>query len=186
MSAADGGQPISLEAGAAVLVYTVGVSQALPRRPGIEAGMTEIVEIRLQNRLSEIQRLADAVEAFGIAHNFSSAAVFKINLVLDEVVTNIVEYGFDDKLPHEIIVVLTLAGDVVAAEVIDDGRAYDPTLTPDPDTTSPVDERPIGGLGVHFARTMMDRVEYRRVDRFNRLTLSRRAERDADAGFGAT
>jgi anti-sigma regulatory factor (Ser/Thr protein kinase) len=148
--------------------------------------MIGMIEIRLRNQLSEILRLADLVDRFGEAHGLASGVVFKFNLVLDEVLTNIIDYGYDDGAPHDIVVILTLAGAVITAEVIDDGRPYDPTLVPEPDLTLSVDDRPIGGLGIHFARTMMDRVEYRRDGRLNRLRLSRRADPEAAGSAGTT
>jgi anti-sigma regulatory factor (Ser/Thr protein kinase) len=55
--------------------------------------------------------------------------------------------------------------------VIDDGHEFNPLEFPEPDTNLPVEERPIGGLGIHLLRKMADRLEYRRIDGFNRLAL---------------
>ncbi len=135
--------------------------------------MTETVTLRLANRLSEIPVLAERVEAVAAAHGLPPGVIFKLNLVLDEVLTNVIDYAYQDDQPHEIQVVLAVDGDGVVAEVIDDGRAYDPTATPDPDITLGIEERPIGGLGIFFAKRMMDRVEYRRDGAFNRLLLAK-------------
>ena len=136
------------------------------------------MEIRLENQLTEIQRLAEIVEAFGLTHHLPPTVVFKLNLALDEVLTNVIEYGYEDGARHEILVVLALTDGMMTAEVVDDGRPYDPTRTPEPDLTLSLEERPIGGLGIYFARRMMDRVEYRRDGSLNRLCLTRQISSD--------
>ena len=61
--------------------------------------------------------------------------------------------------------------------IADDGRPFDPlTEAPEPDLESAIEDRPIGGLGVHLVRTMMDEVRYRREEGKNRLTLVKRRE----------
>ncbi len=148
--------------------------------------MSRALEIRLENRLPEISRLAELVESFGAGHGVPDRAIFNLNLALDEILTNIIEYAFPDGGEHGILVRLALEGGALRAEVIDDGPPYDPTLHPDPDTSLSVEERPIGGLGVYFAKRMMDRVEYHRDEGANRLTLVRLLGRDRndDAAAG--
>ena len=142
--------------------------------------MSPALEIRLENRLPEIPRLAEIVEAFGAEHRLPERAIFNLNLVLDEILTNVIEYAFPDQGAHEILVRLALDGNALWAEVTDDGIPYDPTTRPDPDVSLPLEERPIGGLGVYFAKRMMDRVEYRRDETTNRLTLVRLIDQDHD------
>ena len=60
------------------------------------------------------------------------------------------------------------------AEVEDDGREFDPLTRPPVDTSAPLEQRGIGGLGVHMVRQLMDSVEYRRVTGRNILTMTRR------------
>ena len=151
-----------------------------------DCGMRHTLEIRLANRLPEIARLAELIEAFGAEHGVPERAVFNLTLSLDESLTNVIEYAFPDGGEHEILVRLSLDEMALQAEVTDDGPPYDPTLRPDPDTSLSVEDRPIGGLGVYFAKRMMDRVEYRRDPGANRLTLVRLIDQDrhdgADAG----
>lgn len=130
--------------------------------------------VRLVNRLEEIERLAAAVEAFGAAHGLPDSVVFALTLSLDEVVTNVISYAYADVRDHPINVHLRLAGDVVHAEVIDDGRPFNPIDVPAPDLDAPIDKRRIGGLGVHLVREMMDELDYRRENGRNILALSKR------------
>ncbi len=138
-------------------------------------------EVSLDNRLPEIHRLAELVEGFGAEHGVPDRAIFNLNLVLDEVLTNIIEYAFPDGLRHAIVVRVALDDVALRAEVIDDGSPYDPTTSPDPDISLSLEERPVGGLGVFFAKRMMDRLEYHRDAGLNRLTMARLIDQDSGA-----
>jgi anti-sigma regulatory factor (Ser/Thr protein kinase) len=130
--------------------------------------------VRLASRLEEIERLAAEIEAFGAAHQLPDAVIFAFNLSLDEIVTNVISYAFTDVQEHPIDVRLCLVGDVLQAEVIDSGRPFNPIDVPAPDLDAPIDERRIGGLGVHIVREMMDSLEYAREGGRNILRLSKR------------
>ena len=95
----------------------------------------------------------------------------RINLVLDELVTNIIDYGFDDTGRHEIRVTMAVEGGTLTIEVEDDARAFDPLAAAPPDLTLALEDRPVGGLGIHIVRTVMDTVEYQRRDGHNILTM---------------
>lgn len=133
------------------------------------------MELRLSNRLGEIPRLAEAVDGFFRHNDLSPDLAFTFNLALDEVVTNVISYAYDDSAEHQIEVRLGVEADgSVTAAVIDDGTAYDPLSQPPPDIAAPLERREIGGLGVHFVRSLMDRVAYRREGGRNRLEFSKR------------
>ena len=136
--------------------------------------MSDELHVRLANRLEEIGRLAEAVEAFGAAHQLPDAVVFAFNLSLDEVVTNVISYAFPDVQEHPIDVRLSLVGGVVQAEVTDSGRPFNPIDVPTPDLDAPIDERRIGGLGIHIVREMMDTLDYVREGDRNILRLTKR------------
>ncbi len=120
----------------------------------------------LANRPDEIGRLLDAVEAFGHEHGLAGDLVHRLSLALDEVVANVVRHAHDEAGMHRIDVRLWLDGDLVVAEVEDGGRPFDPLQAPPPDLDAPVEDRPVGGLGLHILRAVMDRLSYeRRGDR---------------------
>jgi len=123
------------------------------------------------NRREEIRRIGEVAEQFGAEQHLSDDMVMSINLVLDEVLANIIGYGYDDDKEHEIHVTMSLEGDLLTIVVDDDARAFDPLQAPPPDLTLPLEERPVGGLGVHIVRTVMDAVEYQRRDGHNILTM---------------
>ena len=129
------------------------------------------LNLTIVSRIEELRRLAALVEEFGAGENWPPDLVFQVNLVLEEVAINVINYGHDGGL-HEIEIALTSELDALTIEVIDDGRAFDPTEDAKvPDVTLPMEERPVGGLGVYLVRTMMDEMRYRREEGRNHLTL---------------
>jgi sigma-B regulation protein RsbU (phosphoserine phosphatase) len=130
-----------------------------------------LIELRLVNRSSELQRLASELERFAQNHRIPEPDIHAFSLSLDELVTNTIAYGYDDQGPHEIRVRLTLANGRLSAEVEDDGRPFNPLTAPQPDLTSAVEDRPVGGLGIHLVRSLMDHVDYRRESGKNHLMM---------------
>ena len=97
---------------------------------------------------------------------------FKLMLAIEEAVTNVVSYAFAEAPPpHRIHLRLDIDADRCTAELVDNGRPFDPSAAPPPDLTGPLEERDPGGLGIHLIRNMADRVEYRREDGQNRLRI---------------
>ena len=93
------------------------------------------------------------------------------NLAIEELVTNCIKYGYEDAGEHIIEIKLRISGNELALTVTDDGHPFNPLELPAPDTQLPVQDRPIGGLGIHLLRQMSDRMEYVRADGRNRITL---------------
>lgn len=130
------------------------------------------MEFRLKNELEEIQLLAEAIELFGEENGIPAKALFQVNLALDELLTNTISYGYPEGGEHEILVSLILEGErKLRIEIHDDGEAFNPLETEEPDTSQDIDERPIGGLGIHLVRQMMDEIEYIRKDEQNILLI---------------
>jgi anti-sigma regulatory factor (Ser/Thr protein kinase) len=130
-----------------------------------------------RNDLSELTKLAADIENFGEQNDLDLAVAHAFNLCLDEVFTNIVSYAYEDDKVHEIILELNAVDQEISAVIRDDGRAYDPlTEAPPPDLDSPIEDRRIGGLGVHFVKTLMTRVSYRRENGWNILEMARPRE----------
>jgi anti-sigma regulatory factor (Ser/Thr protein kinase) len=133
--------------------------------------MSSVSEV-FYTRRTEIRRVGELAERFGAAEGLSEDDVMMINLVLDELVANVISHGHDDDgKEHEIHVTLALEGAELTMVVEDDGRAFDPLQRPAPDLDLPLEERPIGGLGIHIVRSLMDSVEYRHENGRNVLTM---------------
>ena len=132
--------------------------------------------LTLKNDLSELARIAEAIESHGASRGWPAKWILDLNLSLDELITNTVSYGYRDTGEHEIRVALTEGDGSLKLVLEDDGIAYDPFVeAPAPDIEAGVQERPIGGLGVYFVKTLMDEVAYERVGDRNRITLILRA-----------
>ncbi len=140
--------------------------------------MNEQLTVALKNDLVELERVSRLVEEFGRTHGLPPNAIFELALAVDEILTNVVLYGYDDGRQHEIIIRLTPPPSVHPAQVIveieDDGRPFNPLLAPEPDVHSSLEERRLGGLGIHLARTVMDGLEYRREGGKNVLVMRTR------------
>jgi serine/threonine-protein kinase RsbW len=127
--------------------------------------------IVLANRLTELERVAHEVEAFGEAHRIAAKLIFNVNVALDEILTNVISYGYPEGGEHMITVRLALKAADLVIEVEDDGRPFNPLEIAPPDLEESPEERSIGGLGLHFVRKMMDRLEYRREQDKNILLM---------------
>ncbi len=127
----------------------------------------------LENNLAELERLAEYVEQFGEAHCLSPKDVFQVNLALDEVVTNVISYGYEDSENHKITVTLVLTDGILRITVIDDGKVFNPLHIPSPDFCTPLEDKEIGGLGFHFVRKVMKHIAYERSGNQNFLTLDK-------------
>ena len=109
-----------------------------------------------------------ALESAGL----STEAVYRANLGLEEILTNVIKYGYDDTAKHRIAVRIEPGPELLRLTIEDDGHAFDPRQAPPPRLDRPLAERRAGGLGIHLVLAMMDRVEYRRQDGRNILTLT--------------
>ena len=125
---------------------------------------------------AEIESLATADKAVGdFAESMSwpDEATFKVKLVLEEILMNVISYGGDSSHKPRITLHLSQQNDLLSMEISDDGMAYDPLTAPPPDLESDLDDRPIGGLGVHLVRELMDNVSYRYKDGRNHLLVTK-------------
>ena len=130
--------------------------------------------ITFTNDLAELERLSGVVEEFGRAAGLSAPVIFDLQLAANEIVTNVILHGYDDEREHAIVVRLVANAGEVTVEVEDDGRPFDPSSAPAPRLDLSLEERPLGGLGVHLARRVTDAIEYRRQDGRNILRLRKR------------
>ncbi|MDR3407362.1 MAG: ATP-binding protein [Methylovirgula sp.] len=121
--------------------------------------------------LGQISDILSRIEDFAARHRLPAAAVFHLQLACDEMLTNIISYGFPDARPRDIHVSISLRQDMIEVEIIDNGIPFNPLAQPEPDLTLPLEERKIGGLGIHIIRTVMNRLNYHRSDGRNHLKM---------------
>ena len=133
--------------------------------------MAAKLSLKLKNDREELERIVSSVEEIASKDDWPEDLLFKVNLVLEEIGLNIIDYAFESG-SHEFEITVTSDAQAVTIEAIDGGRPFDPLSdTPEPVLDAPLDCRPVGGLGVYLVRTLMDRSDYRRVDGKNCLTV---------------
>ncbi len=132
-----------------------------------------MLELTLKNDLAELQRLSNEAETFAHKNAIGDTEMFNLLLVLEEVITNIISYGCSPDSEHLIRVSIALENGSISLVISDDGRPFNPLETPMPDLDLPLEDRPIGGLGIALFRSIMDSVDYQRTNNHNILTLKR-------------
>ena len=134
--------------------------------------MSESVSMKIAPELDQLERIAAAVEELGERDDWPPDLIFKVNLVLDELWVNVVHYS---GATGDVEISLDTDADEVRLEIADDGRPFDPlTETVEPDIDAPLEDRPIGGLGIFLVREMMDDLRYKRENGKNRLAMVKR------------
>ncbi|HEV8713017.1 MAG TPA: ATP-binding protein [Candidatus Binatia bacterium] len=136
--------------------------------------MSAPVTVSFKNQLAEIERLGQIVEEFAERHHWSPRTLFEVNVSLEEILTNVISYGYEDNEEHEIILRLSFADGEMTAEIEDDGRPFNPLEVAEPDLDMSLEERPIGGLGIFMVRKFITGLAYRRHEGKNRLTLKKK------------
>lgn len=126
----------------------------------------------LPNRMERVGETGRRLEEFLVEMGVLPDVVFKVALSFEEVVTNVIKYSHDDSRPHEILIETLVGAEEVRLHVVDRGRAFNPLVAPAPDLDLPVEERPIGGLGIHLVRSLAKTVVYERSGEKNILRLS--------------
>ena len=133
--------------------------------------MPSRLSIVLANKPSEIARLVDLVESFAQEHGVPPDAAYAMTLSLDEMAANSIRHAYAAGGDRPVWVDLLLVDNELRASVTDEGPPFNPLEADAPDLDLPIDERPIGGLGIHIVRTMMDGVEYERNGNRNIVTM---------------
>ena len=128
----------------------------------------------VRNDTSELVRLNTFLGAFWAENRLPEDLAMDVTLALEEVFLNVIQHGYADTAEHEILVRLALETGAVTLTVEDDGVPFNPLDLPPPDLTLPVEQRRIGGLGIHLVRRVMDGVEYFREGKHNRLVMRKR------------
>jgi anti-sigma regulatory factor (Ser/Thr protein kinase) len=139
----------------------------------VEAARTPpSLERTLRNDLESLVAATQALEELLDRHAVSPDTGHACILALEEIVTNILKYAYSDRAVHEIRFAASVTASHVVLQFSDDGREFDPLTAPEPDLDLPLEERPIGGLGIHLIRKLADRMEYQRAGDRNVLTVS--------------
>jgi serine/threonine-protein kinase RsbW len=114
--------------------------------------------------------LLDAIEADLTAAGAPESAIAPVLIAVDEVISNVLNHG---GAGPSVTVLMKVGDGRVAVQIVDDGVAFNPIAQPAPDTGLPMEDRAIGGLGIHLVRKLMDAVDYDRRAGHNHLRFSK-------------
>ncbi|TDF97144.1 ATP-binding protein [Paenibacillus piri] len=143
--------------------------------------MSKQVMVELKNDLNELVRLREWFSECAGPLSIDPKTLFHLNLVCDELITNTIVYGYKTAEERQIRVCLTVGEQAIELVITDDGIAFDPLSIPEADTKEALDDRKIGGLGIHFVREVMDEVTYERTGDQNTIRLKKYGQRPAEA-----
>ncbi len=133
--------------------------------------MSTRLALRIATRTEELERIFASVESLAEQEDWPPALTFKVNLVLEELGLNVIKYAYDEGT-HEFDITLISEADVLTIEITDDGRPFNPLVDGrEPDTGAAIEDRPIGGLGIHLVREMTEDLQYRREHSRNHSTM---------------
>ncbi len=111
------------------------------------------------------------VEHFCAERGLGGDPQFQLTLALDELFTNSVRHGGCRGMKNAVEIRMAQVEGAVQVEFRDRGAPFDPLTVPPPNFEASLEERARGGLGVHFVRQIMRKLEYDRCGEWNRLTM---------------
>ncbi len=134
-----------------------------------ESGNTR--KVVLHNDIHEIPALAEFVDSVAEAQQLPADTAMNLNLALEEAVSNVMLYAYPEGTQGTVEIEAIPAAGTLTFILSDNGKPFDPTAAPDVNPDAGLDERPIGGLGIHLVRTIMDEISYERRGDRNILTM---------------
>lgn len=133
--------------------------------------------LTLHNDVQEIPRLATFIEEIAENHAIDMATSMNLNLAMEEAVVNVMNYAYPKESVNNIDITAEVDDEEIAFSIADSGIPFDPTQKGEPDLTLDAEDRPIGGLGIHLVRQIMDTLDYRYENGHNILTLKKRIKK---------
>ena len=127
--------------------------------------------LTLVNDLRQVSLLTGFVDRVQEQNHLAPELAARINLALEEAVCNVIQYAYPEGTAGKMSLEAVKEGKRLRFTLTDWGKVFDPTAVPEADISASVEDRPIGGLGIHLIRTIMDSVRYERKDGKNVLTL---------------
>jgi len=125
--------------------------------------MPDELTLQIKASLSAVSSANETASRWLADRNAPPEVQYLANLAVEELITNCIKYGYEDASDHIIEVKLQISGNELALTVTDDGRPFNPLELPEPDIHLPIEERPIGGLGIYLLRRMSDHMDYVRA-----------------------
>jgi len=127
--------------------------------------------IVIRNNLANLATVTATMERLGAEYRMPENFLLQLQIVLDEMLSNIIKYAWPEGGEHEIEILMTVRTDAVEVEIIDDGEMFDPRDTVPRDKPLPGQKLQPGGLGVRITKQLVDRIDYARIGNRNHITL---------------
>jgi anti-sigma regulatory factor (Ser/Thr protein kinase) len=131
----------------------------------------------IKNSLAELGGLLPRISEWCRENGVSEEITYEVKLLVDEVASNVIRHGYRDENEHTVSLDLALGNDELLIQVVDEGVHFDPLIIPPPDISKPVEERRPGGMGIHLVKNLTDRLDYRRENGKNCLTMRKNIRR---------
>lgn len=135
-------------------------------------------QITLQYHRDELKRLWTFVQTYSLEARLPKEIQQSLDLALTEWVTNVISYACPEPRSEPISIHIQSLENGIVVNIEDSGKPFNPTEFPDANTQLPLDSKPIGGLGIHLMRQLMDHIEYERTDQKNRLRMFKLIPKD--------
>jgi serine/threonine-protein kinase RsbW len=129
--------------------------------------------LTVRGKLDSLGDIRDFVTTVANAAGLDKKVTYRLNLAVDEIATNIITHGYDEAgREGDVDVIADIGEKALTIHIEDTGAAYDPDQLQTPDSLDqPLEQRPIGGLGVFLAIQSVDKFQYERIDERNRHTF---------------
>lgn len=130
-------------------------------------------EIKLKNQVGELARVNQFIEEIGEELGLDMELQMNLNLVMEEMVSNVIFYAYPEGKTADIELVAESDGKELTFVLSDRGKEFDPTMKEDanPDI-NPID-RDLGGMGIFIVKNIMNQVTYQRLEGKNLLTMTK-------------
>lgn len=130
-------------------------------------------EIKLKNQVGELERVNRFVEEIGEELGLDMELQMNLNLVMEEMVSNVIFYAYPEGKTAEIELVAESDGKELTFVLTDQGKEFDPTQKEDANPNiNPID-RDLGGMGIYIVRNIMNKITYQRLEGRNLLTMKK-------------
>ena len=126
-----------------------------------------------ENTLCDLEKIGRELELFCESLGLTRKTIFQIKFALEEIFVNIISYGYPENGKHRIEVTMAYENGSLILRIEDDGVPFNPLEVDTPDTKCPIEERKVGGLGIHLTKHLMSMVDYQRKGNRNVLTLKK-------------
>jgi serine/threonine-protein kinase RsbW len=126
----------------------------------------------IANTIEDMSRLCAEFHTFLAEAKLQSSTIYALDLALEEMITNIIKYSYDDHRDHAIKVEVELAEESVYMLIEDDGHEFDPLSQNAPDLDLDIADREVGGVGIFLTLNMVNEINYSREDNKNRLRIT--------------